>query len=211
MGFSLRGRAKAATLTAAAVAVVGAGTAIGVAATSGGDDPQESFASALTEQVGADVTVEDIKAAREQVVTERLDQAVADGRITQEQADQMLERLREGPQDREERRAAREAAAQPIVEALGVTGEELHEARHDGTTLLELAEEKGVSRADLEAAVTESIKIRAEAEGETAPTGDELAERVDEIITSERGPRGHRGPGGPGGFGGPGGLGPLGP
>ena len=211
MGFSLRGRAKAATLTAAAVAVVGAGTAIGVAATSGGDDPQESFASALTEQVGADVTVEDIRAAREQVVTERLDQAVADGRITQEQADQMLERLREGPQDREERRAAREAAAQPIVEALGVTGEELHEARHDGTTLLELAEEKGVSRADLEAAVTESIKIRAEAEGETAPTGDELAEQVDEIVTSERGPRGPGGRGGPGGFGGPGGLGPLGP
>ena len=209
MGVSLRGRAGAATLTAAAVAVVGAGTAIGVAATSGGDDPQESFASALTEQVGADVTVEDIQAAREQVVTERLDEAVADGRITQEQADKMLERLREGPASREEHEAAREAAQQPIIAALGVTSEELHEARHDGTTLLALAEQKGVPRADLEAAVTESIRIRAEATGETAPTGDALAERVGEIVEREGGPRGHGGPGGPGGPGGFGG--PLGP
>jgi polyhydroxyalkanoate synthesis regulator phasin len=216
MGINFRGRRGTAGLAAAAVAVVGAGAAIGVAATSGGGDPQEDFAAALSDQVGAQVTVDDLQAAREQVAKERLDEAVASGRITQEEADEMLERLKEPPEKREEMHAAREASQAPIAKALGVTTEELHEARHDGKTLLELAEEKGVSRADLEAAVKKGIAAGAAASGRTAPTGEDLEEMVDRIVESEGrgGPgRGHGGPGGPGGLGGPGGGfgGPLGP
>lgn len=210
MGLNFRGRRGVTTLAAAAVAVAGAGAAIGVAATSGGDDPQEAFADALSDQVGTEVTAEDLQAAREQVAKERLDEAVASGRITQEEADEMLQRLQELPEMREKAQAAREASQAPIAEALGVTTEELHEARHDGTTLLELAEEKGVSREDLEAAVKKGIQAGASASGRTAPTGEDLEDMVDRIVEREGrggpGPgRGH-GRGGPGGFGGP--LGP---
>lgn len=205
----LRGTRGMAVLAGAAIAVVGAGAAIGFAATGSGQDPDSELAEALSDRVGAQVTAEDIQAAREQVAKQHLDEAVAEGRITQEQADQMLERLKEMPERREEMEAARDATLAPIAKVLGMTTEELHEARHDGTTLLELAEDEGVSRAELEKAVKEGVAAGATASGRTAPTGDDLEELVDHIVEEEhgfggRGDRGHRGgPGELGVFGGP--------
>lgn len=200
-----------AVLAGAAVAVVGAGAAIGFAATGSGQDPDSELAKALSDQVGAQVTAEDIQAAREQVAKEHLDEAVAEGRITQAQADEMLQRLKEMPQRREEMEAAREATQAPIAKVLGMTTEELHEARHDGKTLLELAKAEGVSRAELEKAVQEGIAAGAAASGRTAPTGQELADLVDHIVEDEHGPGGRGGPGGhrggPGGMEGMGGFG----
>lgn len=210
MGFKLRSGRGVAAVAGATLVLGGAGAAIGVAAGGGfgGEEGREAFADALSERVGADVTVEDIEAARVEAMTSRLDQAVADGQLTQEQADRMLERIQQSPEERraekEERRAA---VAEPIAEALGVSVEELGDAKRDGTTLLELAQQNNVSRDDLETAVEEGLGAGAQASGRELPQGEELEERVDRIVESEGRPHGGRGPGGPGGprgfFGGP--------
>ncbi len=196
MAFKLRSARGIAAITGATLAIGGAGAAIGLAAGGGfggGDDARQAFADALSDRVGADVTVEDIEAARQEAAKATLDRAVQEGRLTQEEADRMLERIQQAPERREQRREAKEALAEPVAEALGVSVEELREARRDGTTLLDLAEQNNVSRADLEAAVRRGLEASAAATGRDLPEGEELEDRIDRIVESDGPPRGGHG------------------
>ncbi len=194
-----------------ALVVAGAGAAIGVAATSGGGPPSEAFAEALSDRVGTTITPEQVEAARGDVMRERLNQAVQDGRLTREQADQILKSMQEAPKRHEAREATREA----IAAFLGLPAEELHEKRHQGMTLAEIADEQGKTRAQLVDAIKKAITDGASAAGIDAPEGDELNRRAEQIADGERGRGGHGPPGARGGFGpggfGPGGFGPGGP
>lgn len=98
------------------------------------------------------ITVEELDAAREAANQAAIAQAVAEGIITQEQADQML--ARRNLQSYLDRDVL-------LAKALGMTVEELQAAYADGKTLSTLMEEKGLDAATvrqaLQAAYTEAI------------------------------------------------------
>jgi uncharacterized protein (DUF433 family) len=145
----------------------------------------------LAEELGVDMA--DVEAAIQAVRAEAIDQALADGLITAEQAERLLTQDgrpgpgggRRGPQifDRE----AMEAAA---ADALGISVEELQAAREEGATIPELAEELGVDMADVQAAVQAA---REDAINQALADGTITAEQAERLLNGECGLR-HRGP-----------------
>lgn len=136
----------------------------------------------LAEELG--ISGEALEAARQEAHAAALAQAVADGDITQEQADLMqARRAVAGYLDH----------AAILAQALGISVEELVAAREAGTSLRELIAERGLDRAELQAAMQSAYAAaleRAVAEG---------------VITTEQAERlqsdGGRGFGRPGGRG----------
>ncbi len=169
-----------------------------------------------------------IVAAAVEQLTERLDEAVAEERITQEEADEKLAeaqtRLEElvetenpplggrghGP------RGFLRAGLGEAADVLGLTAEELRSAAQDGTTLAELAEQQGVPVDGVVAALVSPVEERlTEAVADERVTREEADEKLAEateratefVETGEGfcagGPGGRpgfgrRGPGGPG-------------
>ena len=207
-----------ALVSAGALSVGGA--TIGWAATSGSDkSPAAALADALNKNEGTHLTEADVRQAMQDVFKARLDAAVKAGTLTQAQADEMLQRAKSGPRPPAGPAAHRSERIGPVAKALGMSAEEVFSALGSGKTLAKLAQEKGVPRAKLLAAIKEGIQAEAKEHGRTLSAAqlDAAAARMaDATGPGERGGhrgRGHRGfgPGfGPGGFG-PGGLPPLGP
>ncbi|MBX3059280.1 MAG: hypothetical protein KF770_22655 [Anaerolineae bacterium] len=108
----------------------------------------ENYDAALADELG--ITVEELNAARQAAKENVLQQLVADGTITQAQADAILsgEGLRSlGPLMLHEEMQA------VIADALGITVAELEAARAEGKRLPELAAELGVALEDVQTAV----------------------------------------------------------
>jgi hypothetical protein len=189
------------------------GATIGWAATSGGDkSPAAALADALNKNEGTSLTEADIRQAMEDVFKARLDAAVTAGRLTQAQADAMLQRYKNGPQPPARRDSHRSERMAAIAKALGMSVDEVRSGLRSGKSLAKLAQEKGVSRAKLLAAIKEGIRAEAKAHGRTVTAAelDAMAARIaDATGPGERRHRGHRGFG-PGGFG-PGAFPPFGP
>ena len=206
---------------AAVVAVLGlAVVAVGGAVTSAqeGDGPFAGFLAKVAAKLG--VSEDQLKGAIDEAQIETIDEAVASGRLTQEQADQMKERVAEGDSllpfggprggPRGELRGARvlpDAAAQ----ALGITQDELMTELKDGKSLAEVAEAKGMSVDDFKAALLIQVKAQLDSLVADGTLTQEQADRVmqntedniDSIVNAQ---------GGFGGCGGPGrGAGGLGP
>jgi uncharacterized protein (DUF433 family) len=179
------------------------------------------------------VALEDVADALVVAETERLQQAVEDGRLTQEEADEkiaqmeanILEHLETGkfvgpvgPGMPGGPRGERFAPPLDVMaDALGMTVDELRDALADGQTIAELAEAKGVALEDIAAAlvafhsehlqqaVDNGLLTREEADAKLAEMEANTLERLEsgEFV----GPVGPGGPGGFGGCGGPGGMG----
>ena len=199
-----------AVIVAAGAVGIG-GATLGWAASSGDRTPAGELADALNRNEGTHLTEADIRQAMQDVFKARLDAAVTAGRLTKAQADEMLQRFKDAPQRRAQHDARRAARIAPVAKALGMTADEIHSALRSGKTLAKLAQEKGVSRAALLAAIKEGIQADAKAEGRTL-SAEELNEMAARIADSA-GPRGRgwrRGGFGRGAFG-PGGLPPFGP
>ncbi len=171
-----------------------------------------------------------IIAAVVEQLTERLDEAVAEERITQAEADEKLAEATaraaelvetENPQLRGRpghRRGPRGfgPALGDVADLLGLTTDELRTAAQDGSTLAELAEQRGVPTDDVVAALVAPAEERLQAAvDEERITQEEADERLaqateratDFVETGEGfcgGPGGRRGfgPRGPGGIGG---------
>lgn len=180
----------------AAVAVVGGGTGAALATGGpfggGGDDRAEDLAAAINEQAGTSISPADVEAAFEQLRDERLAAAVAAGRITQAQADQ----IKAGEEFRE---TSRKAIAEAISGALGISGAELADAHQAGTSVADLAEREGVARSAVVAAVVTALEgLRADAPAGLADrfAAGDLREPAERIVEGHG--DGHRG--GPGGF-----------
>ena len=188
-------------LCAVAVAVVvGAGAA--VAAGKDVFDPEqerEAFQAAVAEELG--VTTTELQNAYKAAALEQLEAAVAAGRLTEEQADEVRERIESGDflgpagfgffggHGLRGPGHHLEGAA----DYLGLSEEELHERLRNGDTLAEIAEAEGRSVAGLELALVAAAKERldeAVADGRiTAAQRDELLEqlesKVDDLVNGE--------------------------
>jgi lipoate-protein ligase A len=192
-------------LVASGVVVAGVGAGFGVAASGGSDkSPAAGLAEALNKNKGTNLTEADVRQAMLDAYKARLDEAVAAGRITQAEADERLQRAKDAPQRAAEHRARKEAALAPVAKLLGMTAEQIHDKRHEGVSLAELAKEKNIDRAKLIAAIKEGLSAAAKSAGQT-PTDSELTTRAERIADAEGG-RGGFGRGG-GRHGGPGGFG----
>lgn len=193
-------------LAAGAVAVGGAGAAIGVATSSSGRSPDAELADALNRNEGTHLTEADIRQAREDAFKARLDEAVKSGQLTQAQADAMLQRMKDAPARRAQHEAREAAWLGTVAKALGMSTAALRAELRSGKSLAQVAQEKGVARAKLLAAIKAAIATAAKAEGVTFSAA-RLNEMAARIADGRGGPgidgfRGHhRGPG-PWGLGG---------
>ena len=193
-------------MIAAAVVVLAVGAvAIGGAATSAreGDGPLGTFLGKVAEKLG--ISEEEFKTAIDEARTESIDEAVAEGRLTEEQAQRLQERGFPFAGGRVGKGCGqvKDAAA----EVLGMTQEELKDELKDGNSLADVAEAQGMSVEDFKVALLDQVQVQL---GELVADGDFTQEQADDIfqrteenidsILSGEG-RQHRGPGGFGGFG----------
>lgn len=118
-----------------------------------------------------------------------LDALVADGTLTQEQADAVASstKAEAGRAERKERREARRAELLGAVsEVLGATPDEVQAARRGGASLAAQAEAAGVDRAALEDAVRSVLQGRLDAAVADGRLSEEravkVAERLDGLV-----------------------------
>ena len=117
--------------------------------------------SDLAEEKGVDMA--DIQAAVDAARDTVLDQAVADGMLTQEEADAIKDHAGRGfgpghggefgALNSELMKSLHQATDEATAEALGMTVDELDAARQAGQRIPDLAKEKGVDIADIQAAM----------------------------------------------------------
>ena len=199
---------------AAALLVVGGGGAA-IAAT-GALSPQEESQAILgdaAEQLG--VETNELSAALKQALKNRVDAAVEAGRLTEEQGEEMKERIDSnefplfglGPGGPGHHHHFGHGAEFEVAAAfLGLTEAELRTALEDGRTLAEVAEDEGKTVAGLVdamvAAATEELEQAVEDGRLTEARKNEivatLEERITDKVNGELGPRrGFRGFGPP--------------
>ena len=179
---------KSLLIVAAAVAVLALGAlAIGGAATSAQEDDGllGSFLAKVAEKLG--VSEDELNTAIQDAKTETIDEAVADGRLTEEQAERLKERVGEGgflfppglPPDGLHMRGGPGLIADAAAEALGMTKDELIEAHKDGNSLAEVAEGQGMAVEDFKAALLAQVQAQL---GELVAEGDLTQEQADDIF-----------------------------
>ncbi len=171
----------------------------------------DAYQTKLAQKLG--VTVEELQAAQKAARVEMIDEAVASGRITAEQA----EKLKSGePGDLRHGRGERiKHAVTNVFEAaagiLGLSNEEVRAGMQEGKSLNDLAADQGASdfEAHLVAKLTSDIQAKVADGSITQEQADrlleKLADRVSRVANHEggkmgegAGARGRSGPGGPG-------------
>ena len=166
---------------------------------------KDEMDAALAAELG--ITVDELSAAREAAKATLLQQAVDEGKLTQEQVDQMLAgefKPMDFMRTLREEYFPQGTMQSVTAETLGMTVEELEAAQAEGKRLPEIAEEKGVEIT----AVTEAVKAAfEEAVAQAVADGAITQEQADQILSHEGnlrdgGPRQGGKSGGPRGGGG---------
>ena len=204
----------------AALAALGLGAvAIGGAITSAqeGDGAVGTFIGKLADKLG--VSEDELNTAIKDTRIEMIDEAVADGQLTEEQADRMKERVEQGdigfgfgPRFGEGRHhgghgVCRLAVGHILEVAAGVLDmpqDELTQQLKDGKSLAEVAEAQGMSVDDFKAGLLEAVKAKLDGLVADDKLTQEQAgrifqgfeEHIDRIVNAHPGD-------GPGCFGGP--------
>ncbi len=142
----------------------------------------------LAESLG--VEMETVEAAKTAVRIDGIEQAVADGDLTQEQADSMLEQmeLRDVAHDILDR----DAMTAVVADVLGMTVAELEAAQEEGTKLPELAEEAGVEMSAVREAMSQA---KTDALQDAVDSGLITQEQAYEIANQHGRQQGQRGQG----------------
>ena len=177
-------------LTAIATLVV-AGTVVGfVAAQTDGDvsvpgtERLNNFFSRLAGNLG--ITQEELEGAIDQTQLELVDEALADGRITEEQAAEIRTRIESGEGSFFLKQAHRghhrggDAVGQ-VAEFLGLTPEEVAEALESGQTLVQVAEANGSTEEALAAFLLGELEARL---AEAVESGKIDQARADEMLAN---------------------------
>ncbi len=193
----------AATVVVLAVGVV----AIGGAATSAqeGDGPIGSFLAKVADKLG--VSEDELNTAFDEARTELIDEAVAEGRLTEEQA----ERAREsGFPLRARFRGAGEHKGYVIeaaAQVLGMSQEELKDEVKSGNSLADIVEAQNMTADDFKAELLNQLQALLDSDVADGTLTQEQADRIfacaeekiDSILSGEG--RSHRHSGGFGGLG----------
>jgi polyhydroxyalkanoate synthesis regulator phasin len=157
-----------------------------------GDGPIGTFLARVADKLG--LSEEDLSTAVEQVQSEMMDEAVAEGRLTQEQADRLRERAAEGgflfpfggPGPGHAWGGPHGVVPEAAAEVLGMTQAELMEQLRDGSSLAEVAEAKGV--ADFQSKLLAEVRSQLDglvADGTlTQDQADNQYQRIEENIDS---------------------------
>jgi hypothetical protein len=192
---------------AAAVAVVGLlAVVIGGAATSAqeGDGPVGSFLGKVAEKLG--VSQDELETAIEEAKLETIDEAVAEGRLTEDQAARLRERVEEGgglfpPSGFRGHHRGHGLLLDAAAAALDMPKEDLVEQLRDGGTFAEVAEARGLSAEEFTSALLDQVKSALDAkvaeEKLTQERADAIYDRIEgtiDDIVSGSGP-GSWGPG----------------
>jgi polyhydroxyalkanoate synthesis regulator phasin len=184
--------------------VVAAVAALGVAAVAvaqegaGGGSAADAWTAKVAEKLG--VTEDELAAAMKDAQFELIDEAVAEGRITQEQADAIKARAEESGNyfphrpgvDGKRACLAVKFTVRAAAEVLGMEHEALVEALQSGQSLAEIAEAQGMNVEDFKAALLEQAQEDLDAlvaEGKlTQDQADRLhqafSEHIDQIVNS---------------------------
>lgn len=199
-----------------AVIALAAGSAGAVAATKSDEAKQRENTVLNTAAKKLDVSPDQLREALKSGQAAQIDQAVKDGKLTKEQADQIKQRMEQsglvlggpgGPHGKGRGGppgGGREMLAD-VAKALGLSEAKLREQLQDGKTIAEIAKAQDKSLDDVKAAVKKAAVARldqAVKDGKlTKAQRDEMAEHLDEHLDrlgeGPFGGRGH-GPGGPG-------------
>jgi hypothetical protein len=121
--------------------------------------------------------------ARVSTLKDALQGLVSDGTITQEQADKVASTLAEAAPLHGRGGLGRHLPLEAAAEALGMTVEELRTAAAAGTTLAELAEQKGVTEQVLVDAMVDAVEERL---AEAVAAGRLTQEHADEHAAQAR-------------------------
>jgi hypothetical protein len=207
---------RVAIIAGTAVLALGGGTYAVAHGIGGGEQEREAFLNDAAQRLN--VTPEELTKALEEAAAARIDQAQKDGRITEEQANEMKERLEQsdglpflggpgGPGGHF--RGGPPPGIEAAAEYLGLSRAELREQLMDGKSLADAAEAEDKSvdglkdamekaiREDIEKAVDDERITRAQADRILENLDERIAEKVERTGGPGRGPHG-RGPGGPG-------------
>jgi hypothetical protein len=200
---------KIAGITAAAAALIGGGAALAADRLSPKEESDAVVADAA-KQLGVDASKLD--AALKKALANRVDAAVAAGQITKAQGDEMKARIAAGEVPLvgfgvgggrgHHGMGHHFADLGAAASYLGVTEAALQTSLRDGSTLAEIAKDKGKSvdglkaalvtgaKADLAAAVKDGRLTQAQQTEILAG----LSDRIDGLVNGELGPRGDHGP-----------------
>jgi CRISPR/Cas system-associated endoribonuclease Cas2 len=187
----------------AGLALVGGGVGGAIAAT-GSDSPsaeREAFFSDAAGRLG--VSSAQVQAALKQAALDRVDAAVAAGRLTQAQAERIKQRIESRGFGFGFRHAGPHRGLRVVGEAaasyIGITTDQLRQEVQSGKSLAQVATEHGKAVSGLEDAILAAAKQRldnAVAAGRLTSSQaqqllDRLRSRVDELV-HRAGPFGHR-------------------
>lgn len=198
-----------------AVIALAAGSVGAVAATKADEAKERENAVLNTAAKELDVSPQQLRDALKAGQSAQLEQAVKDGKLTQQQADAIKRQMERselvlggprgmhgpgGPGGPGHRGGGREMFAD-VAKALGLSESELHEQLHDGKTIAQIAKAQNKDRDDVKAAAKKAATTRldqAVKDGEiTKAQRDDMLEHLDEHLDNlgERpfGKRGGRG------------------
>jgi hypothetical protein len=196
-----------------ALAVAGGGGAA-IAASQGSSGSPEAFFDSLAEHLG--ISTEELEDAAKAAATDQVDAALEEGRITEEEAKRLKERIAQGDSPlffgpplfggpHHHGRAFLGTRFEAAAEYLGLTEAQLRERLEEGQSLAEIARAEDKSVDGLKQALLDDARQRLD---EAVEDGDltrarandlleRLRERIDDFV--ERGfegrGRGHFGPG----------------
>ena len=185
----LLGSVAAAVLAAAAVFAMAAG-ALAQEGDAGGRSP---LRQRVADKLGIDVAT--LRGAVKDSSLEMVDEALADGRITEQQAERARERIEAGkplhltPRERAHL-WARHAIVESAADALGMTPDELRAELQSGNSIAGVASDRGVSLDDVKTQITSDMQAKlygAVAKGRISQQQADdamtkLNDRLDEIV-----------------------------
>ncbi len=214
----------AAAVAALGLLALGAGAAVTAAQGEDGN-PIDTFLGKVADKLG--VSEDDLRTAIKDAQLEMIDEAVADDRLTEEQAEKLRERVDEYGfalplrPDRHLRQGVCQRAGSFIVEAaaqaLDMEKGQLQQELKDGKSLVELAQEQGMSEDEFKDALLGEIQSQLDEQVDqeklTQEQADRLSQKAEENIDRIVDAHGRLGPGPckPGRGPGPAPRGPFGP
>jgi hypothetical protein len=179
-------------LAVAALAVAGGGGAA-VAASQGGSPSPEAFFESLAEHLG--VSTDELEDAARAAAIDQVDAALESGRITQEEAERLKERIREGDAPlffgppflgghHHHGGALLVTKLEAAAEYLDLTNAELRERLEDGRSLADVARAEEKSVDGLKQALLDDAEQRL---NDAVEEGELTRERAEEMLERLRG------------------------